>query len=422
MRIKQHHDATEPALRVRTADRAALSLLAHCVQSAPPVVDPLVIAEALARDFAVTAVQRDRDGGTPKRERDALRASGLLALIVPARLGGIGASWATAMRTVRAIAHADGSVAHVFGFQHLLLATVRLFGTQTQFDALASATLEKRLFWGNALNPLDTRVTIERKGGGRRLNGEKSFCSGARDADALIVSAIDSATGKLVIAAIPGNRPGVVARDDWDNMGQRQTDSGSVVFEDAIVDEAELLVDPGPLGSTFATLRPLIAQLTLANVYLGIAEGAFDEARSLTRARPRPWFASGVERISEDPYVLAAFGDLYAELEAGRSTTDAAAARLDDAWAREDDLSPAERGKVAVAVAAAKVTTTRVGLDVTSRIFEATGARATATRVGLDRYWRNVRTHTLHDPVDYKRRDLGRWLLTDAWPVPSFYS
>jgi hypothetical protein len=35
---------------------------------------------------------------------------------------------------------------------------------------------------------------------------------------------------------------------------------------------------------------------------------------------------------------------------------------------------------------------------------------------------RNLRTHTLHDPVDYKRRDIGRWLLTDRWPTPSFYS
>jgi alkylation response protein AidB-like acyl-CoA dehydrogenase len=55
-------------------------------------------------------------------------------------------------------------------------------------------------------------------------------------------------------------------------------------------------------------------------------------------------------------------------------------------------------------------------------MFDPAGARATSARLGLDRFWRNLRTHTLHDPVDYKRRDLGRWYLTGAWPTPSFYS
>ena len=386
--------------------------------------DPVAIADALARDFATTAVARDRRGGTPKNERDAIRASGLLGLVVPRELGGGGASWQTAYRTVRAIARTDGSIAHVFGFQHLLLATVRLFGTRTQFDALARDTVERRLFWGNALNPLDPRSTItlhpDGKEGEYVVRGEKSFCSGARDADLLIVSALDP-NGKLVIAAVPADRAGIVAKDDWDNMGQRQTDSGSVVFDEVRVSRREILADPGPLGSTFATLRPLIAQLSLVNVYLGIAEGALGEARALTRER-KAWAASGVEKAIDDPYVLATFGDLAAELTAARHVAEAAAIALDDAWSKGDALTTDERGAVAVAVAAAKITSTRAGLEVTSRMFEATGARATTAGLGLDRFWRNLRTHTLHDPVDYKRRDLGRWYLTDTFPKPSFYA
>lgn len=257
----------------------------------PPVghgpADPLHVAESLATEFAKTALERDRAGGTPKRERDLLRASGLLGLIVPATWGGWGASWTTALATVRIIARSDGALAHVFGFQHLLLATVRLFGTPRQFESLARGTVEERWFWGNALNPLDARATISPGAEGRVLRGEKSFSSGSRDADMLVVSATDSHTGKLVVAAVPGPRAGITARGDWDNMGQRQTDSGSVVFDDVRVAESEILSDPGPLGNTFATLRPLIAQLTLCNVYLGIAEGAFAAGREVTRAVAR---------------------------------------------------------------------------------------------------------------------------------------
>lgn len=44
--------------------------------------------QALAQQFATTAIARDALGGTPKAERDALRASGLLALSIPtARIG-----------------------------------------------------------------------------------------------------------------------------------------------------------------------------------------------------------------------------------------------------------------------------------------------------------------------------------------------
>jgi alkylation response protein AidB-like acyl-CoA dehydrogenase len=386
------------------------------------MTESLAIAEALGRDFEATAVERDRRGGTPKAQRDALRASGLLSMIVPAGLGGAGADWVTTLRSVRVVARADGSLGHVFAFQHLLVATVRLFGTPQQFESLARATVADRWFWGNALNPLDTRALIEKRGADRVLRGQKSFCSGARDADALIVSGIDPGTKKLVVAAIPATRPGVVAREDWDNMGQRQTDSGTVVFEDVVVREDEVLASPGPLGSTFASVRPLIAQLSLVNVYLGIAEGAFAAGRRLARQRERSWFASGVERAVDDPYVLASLGELYAKLEAARHLADGAGAALDRAWAAGDELTPAGRGELAVAIAAAKVVATDVGLEVATRVFDAAGARATTAELGLDRYWRNLRTHTLHDPVDYKRRDIGRWLLTDVWPTPSFYS
>ena len=73
-------------------------------------------------------------------------------------------------------------------------------------------------------------------------------------------------------------------------------------------------------------------------------------------------------------------------------------------------------------VAAVKARATEVALEITSGIFEATGARSTASSLRFDRFWRNVRTHTLHDPVAYKRREVGRFVLTDALPEPTWYS
>ena len=55
-------------------------------------------------------------------------------------------------------------------------------------------------------------------------------------------------------------------------------------------------------------------------------------------------------------------------------------------------------------------------------MFELLGARATSGRFGFDRFWRNARVHTLHDPVDYKLRDLGRYALSGRVPDPTPYS
>lgn len=125
----------------------------------------------------------------------------------------------------------------------------------------------------------------------------------------LIASACDAESGELLIGAIPTARSGIILAHDWDNIGQRQTDSGSTTFERVRVEDHELLLDPGPLGTPFACLRPLIAQLIFCHVFLGLAEGAFEETRHYTLKEARPWFRSGVEHIGDDPYVLARYGE-----------------------------------------------------------------------------------------------------------------
>lgn len=47
---------------------------------------------------------------------------------------------------------------------------------------------------------------------------------------------------------------------------------------------------------------------------------------------------------------------------------------------------------------------------------------STHAALRLDRYWRNLRTQTLHDPLDYKIRELGDWALNQSPPQPTFYS
>jgi len=381
-------------------------------------------AKQLAHRFAQTAVERDRRGGTAKLERDLLRESGLLNVVIPPSLGGWGMDWPDTLKIVRVFARVDSSIAHLFGFQHLMLASVLLYGSSAQSDWLFAETVRNKWFWGNALNPLDKRTILTpSQHDGYVLNGRKSFCSGAVDSDMLFVSGIRAEDQKFMVAAIPSNRAGIRIHNDWDSIGQRQTDSGTVEFRDVMVADDEFLLTPGPLGSMRASLRSCIAQLIFSNVFLGLADGAFAEARDYTLAQTRPWIAAaGIESASEDPYILEHYGRFFAHLQAAQALTDIAGESLQRAWESGEAVTENQRGRCSIDIAAAKATTTKVGLEITSEMFEVMGARAAAAPARLDRYWRNLRTHTLHDPVEYKFRELGDWALNHKLPKPSFYS
>ena len=160
----------------------------------------------------------------------------------------------------------------------------------------------------------------------------------------------------------------------------------------------------------------------MTNLYLGIAEGAFEAARHYTREEARAWFASGVDRAADDPLTQHRYGQLWLLLAPAIALADTAAPLLDAAFDKGALLTFDDRGEVAVAVATAKCLAHRAGLEISSQMFELMGARATSLRHGYDRFWRNVRVHTLHDPIDYKLRDLGRHALDGTLPLPTAYS
>jgi alkylation response protein AidB-like acyl-CoA dehydrogenase len=382
---------------------------------------PLEVAQRLAEQFAQTAAERDKTGGNPKYERDLIRRSGLLGLSIPTQYGGQGADWKTIFQTIRTIAQVDSSLAHVYGFHHLLIATVQLFSQPEQYAKWFEDTAKNNLFWGNTLNPLDKRTTATQISENEYIfQGDKSFCSGSIDSDILLCSGFNEA-GKLLIGVIPTAREGVSFLGDWNNMGQRQTDSGTSHFEQVKISKDELLLNPGPLSTPYSSIRPLIAQLIFVHLFLGVAEGAFELAKETVQSQ-KAWSKSLAENAVNDPFTQKHFAEFYVQLESVRLLANKAVESLQEAWNMGEDLTAEQRGQVSVAIATAKIAATNTSLFVTQNIFQVMGARATTAKLNLDRFWRNVRTQTLHDPIDYKYQEVGEWVLTGKVPDPSFYS
>ncbi|WP_439617800.1 acyl-CoA dehydrogenase family protein [Shinella sp.] len=381
-------------------------------------------AEEISADLARRGAELDAAGRPPIAEIERLKKDGLLNALHPVEIGGGGLDWVDGLRLVRILARGESSIGQLLGY-HFVNSQYIYWAADDPDKAwdLGVETVAKTLYWGAAVNPRDPGLTLTQNGEHYLLNGRKTFSTGAHISDRLNANAAFG--DQIANLVLPTDRPGYVANDDWDNIGQRLSDSGSVEFRDFPVYDSDFLLplaarDAAPaVQATFNT--PLI-QLVFVNFYIGTTEGALDAAIDYVRTTTRPWLTSGVEKASEDPYILERIGEFRAALKASAALADAAAATVQSALARGRTVTAQERGEAAIEAYAAKVNATHVALDVTARVFELTGARSTASHYRFDRYWRNVRTHTLHDPVFYKAREVGDFALNGRVPEPSLYS
>ncbi|MBA4538264.1 acyl-CoA dehydrogenase family protein [Bacillus aquiflavi] len=366
------------------------------------------IAQDLANIFSKTAVERDLAGGTAKVERDLIRESGLLKLLIPKEYGGQGGDWLDVLNVVHIFAKVDSSLAHLYGYHFVNLITPHLCGNKEQKEYYYKITAKHNYFWGNAFNPVDIKLRARKEGSKYIFNGVKTFCSGSVDSDYLLVSALIDGQEEPLLVVIPTNRMGISIKNDWDNFGQRQTDSGTVEFNNVVVEEKEVLRN-GFNHDEFSRLRVNIASFVLNHLYLGIAEGAFEAALQYTRTQTR---ARTPHRSAiDDPIIQHHYGEFYVQLEAAKLLLEKSNVMFQNLWDMGNHISPEERKTLDDATHAAKVFITKAGLDITSRIFEVMGSRATANRYGFDRFWRNLRTMTLHIPVDITIQELGRHVL-----------
>jgi alkylation response protein AidB-like acyl-CoA dehydrogenase len=379
-------------------------------------------ADKLVDTLRADAAARDLAGAEPAREVRLLKESGLLTLLIPTEYGGIGESWLTANAVTRMVAAADANVGHLLGYHYLQMWRSELFDKADLVARSRRETVAGSHFWAGVSNPLDAALELTPVDGGFHLNGRKTFATGAAVADRLVVSATRKDDDEKLTFVLDARAQGVDYLGDWDNIGQRLTASGGVVFADVFL-PADNVLGPQPENqSPRLSLAAIGFQLFLTQVYVGIAEGALIEAADYTRRRSRPWFLSGVDSAVDDPHIVAGYGELVAQVRAAGALTDDAARALGEAFDRGEDLSEAERGEAAVTISAAKVVATRAVNETTAKVFEFVGARGTASKYAFDRFWRNARTLTLHDPVVYKAREVGAHFLTGERPPYTGYT
>lgn len=383
----------------------------------------LIEATRLADELALGAARRDAERELPRAEVRALADSGLLAVTVPVEFGGAGLGVEVLAEVVRRISVGDPNLGQIPQSHFAYVNALRLAATPEQQEFFFAEVLAGAVI-GNAQSETGTKhvreirttlVPSDEVSGEWILEGVKGYATGALYADWIPTLAHLDVDGPLHVAWVRAGDSGVVVVDDWDGLGQRTTASGTVRLSDVRVPGDRITGyhenfdgRPQTYGSFAQTLH--------AAIDAGIARAALDEAAEFVRTKSRPHPDAGVERHGGDPLVVQTFGELELAVRSAEALLAVAARAVDVANA---DLTAETAGAASLALAAAKVASSRAAVEVSGRLFEVAGTRSALASLNLDRHWRNARTHTLHDPAVWKVQHLGRFAVDGTLPPSS---
>ncbi|SDD00634.1 acyl-CoA dehydrogenase family protein [Glycomyces harbinensis] len=354
----------------------------------------VALARELAPRFADRAGAHDERGRFPEADFADLREAGLLGLMVPARLGGHGATFAQYAAVARELARGAGSTALIFNMHasvtgalaqtpdHLIRALGAPESSFAARDKALAAAADGALYAvamserGGGSRLSRTTTAYRRTEGGYRITGAKAFVSGAGHADAYLVTARDGENEDPQVShfLVPAGE-GLRVEETWNSLGMRATGSHDLHLDTEVPAEA-LLGGIEGLALVLAEAMPQWLVASYSAVYAGVARAAVDAAADHVRSRGLDGLASVRARLGRAEAAVAAAELVVAE----------AAARI-DANPGEDDTNRW--------VWRAKLIAGDTAFQVASSLLEAAGTSASRRGHPLERLYRDARCGAL---------------------------
>jgi acyl-CoA dehydrogenase len=248
-------------------------------------------AEVVAAVAAKNADAVDRDARFPAEALLAARAHRLLDILVPAELGGEGASVSDVVDVCYVLARACASTAMIFAMHQIMVAILVRHALDSPWHRcllqrlsneqllLASSTTEGQ--GGGDLRK--SACAVERIGSRIALAKRATVVSYGAQADGILTTArrsVDAPPCDQVLVALAKEDYRLERISDWDALGMRGTCSSGVMLSGAGT-LSQLLPESYQVIHT-QTVMP-VAHLTWSGVWAGLAAGAVDRARSFVR-------------------------------------------------------------------------------------------------------------------------------------------
>lgn len=343
--------------------------------------EALEIANEVADQLNQFARDPSYNKTVPYDQARLISEAGLTAIIVPKQFGGLGASISTLVNVVKIISSADGGVGQLLQIHFTMFRGILTgYDDEIRDQLLADVLSGKRL--GNALAEWI------------------SLFAGSDDGPVSIL--------------IHRDTEGVELLDDWDAMGQNNSVSGTVNFKDVIVDERYIAKrNTGGLGTVLRTGLTW-PQILHAAMDTGIAKGALQGGIDFLQHHARPWVESGVDSPTHESHIIKQIGEFAVLVRSAEALLDRSAQIFEQHLANVEDEDL--QTELILSVAATRSQSDHASLKISSEIFGLLGASSTLSKWNLDRFWRNARTHTTHDPIRWRLYHVGNYYLNNIPP------
>lgn len=366
-------------------------------------------------------VEREQNRELPYEQINWLKHAGFGALRVPVKFGGDGVSLPQLFQLLTELAKADSNIVQAlrghFAFVEDRLNAHKLANQEIWFKRFAQGDLVGNAWTEIGLVKIGDVITrVTQKNNQLLVNGKKFYSTGTIFADWVDLFAYDETTDQHVIAAISRHASGVEVLDDWDGFGQRTTGSGTLKLSNVGIERDHIL----PFDQRFKYQTAFYQVIHLATLS-GIAQSAVATFIHETQKRDRIYSHGNAELVRNDPQILQVIGKASAQAYASATITIRTAEALQRAYIShfgESELKNIQANNDAeLESAQGQVVIADLVLDLTSKLFNALGASASTTTKQLDRFWRNARVVSSHNPLIYKEKVIGDWEV-NRQPLP----
>ena len=365
-------------------------------------------ARAFARErLAPAAAKNDRLGRFPRELIQEAGDLGLLAVNVPAELGGAEAGAVAAMLALTEIAAVDCAVAVTLGVTNMVGETVARFGTEAQkrayLPALASGELVAGAFALSEAqagrDPASMSTRAVQRGDHWVIDGEKQWISSGDVAGLLIVWArTDPAAGSRGVTAflVPRGTAGLTVGRHEQKMGLRASTTVALGFEGCAVPDSARLGAPGD------GLRIALAALDGGRIGIGAqATGTIRAALEASVRYAKERITFGVP-LAEHQAIRFMLADMATEGETARLLTLRAAALKE---------AGQPMGREA---AMAKLWSSEAAQRAVSRAVQIHGGYGYTDAFPVERYFRDARVQTIYEGTsEIQRLVIAREILKE---------
>lgn len=365
------------------------------------------------------AIEREVQRQLPVEALGWLKAAGFTALRLPPAQGGAGVTLPELFALLIELGEADSNLVQALrghiGFIENLL---------NSRDEERRKLWFERLVRGETVGPatgevgaslqshLSSKLYLD--GEQWRIDGNKFYTTGCLYSDWIDVAVSDH-EDKRVFVTVRRDAEGVEVVDDWNGFGQRLTASGTTHVRGVAVDTRNIV----SVDDKFQYAPALYQIVHLANL-AGIGRALSGEVAAAVASRTRSFSNGNAPRVAQDPQVLQVVGSLRAAAYSAGAIVLKTAEALERAYqARLHGDATQLKQAVDIAeleIAQSQTVVSDLILDASTRMFDALSASATLRPQGLDRFWRNARTLTSHNPRIYKDRIVGDYAVNGTPP------